>query len=206
MLDLIWFSKMLHIIFLHCVFSNVNTPASPGAISLGNGSWIIPCCRYHVGSINFRLPWFDRPITHTRPTSIWLAIPFNKPIPADTADIIPTTEIDKRCFEKHCFCLSSSCVWWCPIYITVLCFLFRLSCIHYVASFSWLSILDCHFGFSSVYIVYEINGICSFSNCTREIKGLFKSYNTLEANEFIFISFHVLTYIFRQSKIDMCII
>jgi hypothetical protein len=115
-------------------------------------------------------------------------------------------KLTKRCFEKHCFCLSSSCVCWCPTYITVLCFLFCLSCIHYVASFSGLSILDCHFGFSNVYIVYEINGICSFSNFTREIKGLFKSYTTLEANEFIFINFHVLTYIFRQSKIDMCTI
>ena len=143
MLDLIWYSKMLHIIILHCVFSNVNTPASPGAISLGNGSWIIPCCRYHVGSINFRLPWFDRPITHTRPTSIWLAIPFNKPIPAVTADIIPTTEIDKKMFWKTLFlfvvvlCMVVSNIYYCVVFF-VLFVLYTLCCQFLGIVHSWL--------------------------------------------------------------------
>ena len=60
------------------------------------------------------------------------------------------------------FCFFPSCAWWCPTHIVLYIFVFlALSCVTNVASFFLLSILDCPFGFSYVYLkqmvlVYDI--------------------------------------------------
>ena len=90
----------------------------------------------------------------------------------DTVSVKTKTNIRYLCLfayngVQHIMCcgffLSSPCAWWCQTHIVVVLIVFILcmmvfylswSCVSNFASFSGVSILNCSFGFSIVYIHY----------------------------------------------------